>query len=123
MPAPAVLTVGSSIALAQGALVVTYPTSLTRHEERLFIRVDTDVVCEVVPDEGRSSVSVTETLNPSAVIDEVRARQSVTVAERLNLLATVTEVLLSLTIHSPVTTTLVLTVDERPYLVDVDEVD
>jgi hypothetical protein len=56
-----------------------------------------------------------------AVIDEVVSRHKVDVAERANLSAVVTELLLSRTITAPIAVSLIVVVDEKPYIVVVDE--
>jgi hypothetical protein len=72
-------------------------------------------------DERVASPDVAENVNLKAVIDEVVSRHKVDVAERANLSAVVTELLLSRTITAPIAVSLIVVVDEKPYIVVVDE--
>ena len=90
---------------------------------KLSVAIDYGVYRSAVPDERNSSVAVNEAVNPRALIDEVLQRPSSVVIENLNLRVQADEIFLAPTIIAPVTQTIGVVVDERPYLVHVYEED
>ena len=118
----AFVPLGSSTALASGLLAITGGAIVSIPHAKLTILVTEDVGLKMTTDERMFLLIVTETLNPGAQIDEVPLRHKVEITEKLNLLASVTELALSLSVMPPISEPPIVSVDERPYLVSVDEV-